>query len=167
MYRRLIEWFNQVPQDWKAYTYIEDTIKDYRPHTLVLGAEAEDLLYVGIGGVYQDSKEFDRYAQIAVTKWGRLFTVGREVILNDDLGFIQQQPRRMGRAAARTLSKFVPRSILEANPNTFDGVALFSASHVAGSTTYANLATGAGSALSITSLQSAYLAMAQALAFDG
>lgn len=167
MGRRLIEWFNAVPADWRQYAAIDDTIKDYRPHTLVMGAEAEDLLFVGIGGVYQDSKEFDRFAQVQITKWGRKFTIGREVILNDDLGYIQQQPKRMARAAQRTISKSVPQNVLEANPNTFDGQALFSTTHVAGSGTYSNLQTGAGSALGITSLTTAYNAMAQAKAFDG
>lgn len=166
MYRRLIQWFNKVPQDWRDYVRIIP-VNDYRPQTLVLGSEMDDLLWVGINGIYQDSRVFDRYSQVQATVWGRTFRIPRSVIINDDLGYIQQQPERFGRAAQRTLSKFVPRSILEANPPTFDGQALFSTTHTAGSGTYSNLLTGPSSGLSVDAVQVILQSMAVALSFDG
>ena len=166
MYRRLIQWFNAVPQDYVNYVDFV-SVQDFRPQTLIVGAESEDLLPVTFNGEYQDSALFDRYAQVQVGIWGRLFRVARTVIVNDDLGYINQQPQRFGRAAARTLAKYVPRNILEANPQTFDGQPLFSATHTAGTGTYSNLTSGAGSALSISAITSAIQNMAVATAFDG
>lgn len=167
MYREMMDWFKTVPQDWREYTRTV-TVQDYRPRTIILGSEAPNLPYLGQNGQYLDSAVFDRYFQVQVTKWGELFRVNRTVIINDDMGYIQRQPERFGRAAARTLSTFVPQSILEANPLGFDGVALFASNHPAGSAgTYSNLATGAGTALSISSLKATLPVMMTAHSFDG
>src|SRR5260370_11960188 len=65
MYRTLIQWFQTVPSDWRGDSKIM-SVADYRPQTLILGAEAEDLLPLGLNSAYQDSKEFDRFAQLQV-----------------------------------------------------------------------------------------------------
>lgn len=42
-------------------------------------------------------------AQYAVTKYGALQAITMEAIVNDDIGFVQKVPVKLGRAAARTL----------------------------------------------------------------
>jgi hypothetical protein len=146
MYRSLIEWQKTVPDAWRQYSAIGD-LTDFRPATRIVGYEAEDLLPVGEDGVYQDSKLADAAYTVQLGTYGRAFSINRNVIINDDLGYIKQQPKRAGRAAARNIAKFVAQTLLEANPNTFDGVALFDTS------THKNNDTTAASAISAANIQ--------------
>lgn len=152
MYRRLIEWAQSVPDVWRKYSAITEA-PDKRPQTSILGYEAEDLLPIGEESAYQDSVLADAKFQWQVGTYGRAFSINRDVILNDDLGYIRQQPRRWGRAAARTLAFFVTRTLLEGNGTCFDGNALFH------TVSHANYEEGAGTAFSATNLQNAIMAM--------
>lgn len=152
MYRSMQNWVRAVPAEWRNYT-TTGSLPDFRPQTRVLGYESEDLLPVTEEGVYQDSKLADAQYQVQVGTYGRAFSINRQVIINDDLGYIRLQPQRFGRSAARSLSKFVAQTLLEGNGNTFDGNPLFSAAH-------GNLGTGAGSAFSADNLRTAITAMA-------
>lgn len=137
MYRRMIEWAGTVPDRWRQYVQITEA-PDKRPQTQIVGYEAEDLLPVSEHGAYVDSALGDGSFQWQVATYGRAFSITRDVIINDDLGYIRQQPRRFGRAAARTLSKFVTQTLLEGNGATFDGNALFDASNHSNLTTSAS-----------------------------
>lgn len=128
MYRRLIDWAQSVPQVWREYVSITEA-PDKRPQTAMVGYESEDLLPIGEEGEYQDSVLGDASFTWQVGTYGRAFSINRDVILNDDMGYIRQQPKRFGRAATRTLSKWVSNSLLEANGTAFDGTALFHANH--------------------------------------
>lgn len=151
MSRSLISWAQTVPDAWRSYTATSN-LADFRPQNRLVGYEAEDLLAVGEEGVFQDSKLADAAYTIQLDTYGRAFSINRNVIINDDLGYIKQQPKRFGRAAARSIAKFVAQTLLEGNGNTFDGNALFSTAHL-------NNATGAGSALSPANLQTAITGM--------
>lgn len=128
MYRSLIDWAQSVPDAWRMYAAIGD-LTDFRPATRIIGYESEDLLPVGEEGVYQDSKLADAAYTVQLGTYGRAFSINRNVIINDDLGYIRQQPKRFGRASARSIAKFVAQTLLEGNPNTFDGQPLFSGAH--------------------------------------
>jgi hypothetical protein len=154
MYRSLVEWAKAVPDAWRSYAAIGD-LTDFRPATRVVGYEAEDLLPVTEQGSYVDSKLGDAAYTVQLGSYGRTFSIGRIVIINDDLGYIRKQPQRFGRASGRSIAKFAAQTLLEGNGACFDGVALFDAS------THHNLATGAGTAFSAANLQTAIAAMQQ------
>jgi hypothetical protein len=151
MYRRMIDWAQSVPDVWRRYSSITEA-PDKRPQTSIIGYEAEDLLPIGEEGAYQDSKLADASFQWQLGTYGRAFSINRDVILNDDLGYVRQQPRRFGRAAARSLGFFVTRTLLEGNGATFDGTALFHTNH-------GNITSGGGSVLSDTNLKAAIQSM--------
>ena len=151
MYRSLIDWYKTVPAEWRSYSALGD-LADFRPATRIVGYEAEDLLAVEEDGVYVDSKLADASYTVQVGTYGRAFSINRNVIINDDLGYIKQQPKRFGRAAARSIATFVAQTLLEGNGNAFDSTALFHTNHF-------NIATGAGSAFSATNLETAIAAM--------
>jgi hypothetical protein len=137
MYRKMLDWAQRVPSVWRQYAAIGD-LADFRPATTVIGYEAEDLLPIGEEGAYQDSALADAAFQIQLGTYGRAFSINRNVIINDDMGYIRQQPKRFGRSAARSIAKFVAQTLLEGNGLCFDGVALFDAA------THGNLTTGTG-----------------------
>ncbi|TBW33362.1 Clp protease ClpP [Siculibacillus lacustris] len=93
----------------------------------------------------------DRGEVYSISTAGGLVSISRQAIINDDLDVFGRLPRRLGRAAKRTIGNDV-YGILASNPTMGDGLALFHATH-------ANLFSGAGTALSSTSLQAGDLAM--------
>lgn len=159
MYRSLIDWAHQQPDAWRSWARIGE-LTDFRPGTRIVGYEAEDLLVIDQSGAYQDSKLADAQYQLTLATYGRAFSINRQVIINDDLNYIRQQPVRFGRAAGRSIGKFAAQTILEGNGACFDGLALFHATHV-------NLATGAGSAISAANIQTAIAAMQQQTVLGG
>jgi ATP-dependent protease ClpP protease subunit len=94
----------------------------------------------------------DRGELIALATYGRILKISRQAIINDDLSLFGDMPRRLGRAAKRTVGNLV-YAILTGNPTMSDTLALFVAGH-------GNLqASGAGSALQVSSVGTAITAM--------
>ncbi|MEJ6397037.1 ClpP-like prohead protease/major capsid protein fusion protein [Yoonia sp. 208BN28-4] len=93
----------------------------------------------------------DRGENITLATYGKLLRISRQAIINDDLSILGTAPRRMGRAAKRTIGNLV-YAVLTGNPAMSDGKALFHASR-------SNLATGAGSVLGVDSLSTGEAAM--------
>lgn len=82
-------------------------------------AEGQEYKYATIG---------ERGEQVILATYGKLFSVTRQAIINDDLNALAKVPRLMGRAAIRTVGDLV-YAVLTGNPVMSDGVALFHASH--------------------------------------
>lgn len=70
----------------------------------------------------------DEESTYAATKRGGLESISLEAIKNDDVGAIRRVPVKLGRAARRTLCKFV-FDFFRTNPTVYDAVAFFHASH--------------------------------------
>src|SRR5690606_32661059 len=109
------------------------------------------LLKVAEGAEYKYATIGDRGERVQLATYGRLFSITRQVVINDDLDAMVKLPRLMGRAAIRTVGDLV-YAILTANPVMSDGVALFHATH-------GNLA-GAGSVISTASVDAQQVLMA-------
>lgn len=116
------------------------SVSDFKQHTAYRLAMNGDLLEVGPGG---DIKHHD-LAQESFTSqaktWGRMLTLTRTDMINDDLGAFEQIPRILGRKAALTLEKQGWTLVLS-NPSGFF--------------TSANSASGTSTALQISSLTTA------------
>lgn len=109
------------------------------------------LLEVAPGAEYKYASIGDRGETIQLATYGRMFSINRQAIINDDLDAFTRVPNKMGRAAIRTVGNLV-YATLTANAAMADGVALFHANHN-------NLLTGA--ALSTTSVDAMDAAMAK------
>ncbi|MEL0625302.1 Mu-like prophage major head subunit gpT family protein, partial [Marinomonas arenicola] len=70
----------------------------------------------------------DNAEQIQLATYGRLFSISRQTIINDDLQAFTKLPMKMGRAAIRTVGDLV-YALLMSNPNMKDGKSLFHADH--------------------------------------
>ena len=92
----------------------------------------------------------DRGEAITLATYGKMLRISRQAIINDDLSILGLLPRRMGRAARRTIGNLV-YGILTGNPLMSDGVALFASDH--------NNLAGSAAAPSVTSLGLARAAM--------
>ena len=88
------------------------------------------------GGEYKYASVGERGETVQLATFGKMFALTRHTIINDDLDAFTKIPRRMGRAAIRTIGDLV-YAILTANPKMADGKSLFHADHK-------NLLTGLG-----------------------
>jgi hypothetical protein len=126
--KRLMQVYTETPAVWDQYS-VTYNVPDFKPLNFVGLTEGEDLLPYTEGGEYKDSKLAERTGvTLTVTTYGRLFSISRKALINDDLGLLRDVPGRMGRSAARTLSKAVVKT-LESNANAYDGTATFHADH--------------------------------------
>lgn len=122
MYKVLIDKFKGVSSPWKQYT-LQGDLADFKTADRVIVSEAPDLLEIEEDGEYKDSKLTDDRYQIALKTYGRTFSIGRRVIINDDLDAIKKQPARFGRSSARTLVKKIVAA-LEGDSLSYDGYRL-------------------------------------------
>ncbi len=74
-------------------------------------------------GTFSDEKE-----KYALATYGKMFSITRQAIINDDLDAFSRIPMAMGSAAKRKVGDLV-WGILNSNPVMGDGVTLFHASH--------------------------------------
>ncbi len=111
-------------QDWTQ----EGNLSDFKVTDRIDLNTFSALEKVAEGGEYHSGTIGDHGEQVQLATYGKLFSITRQAIINDDLRVFTQVPRRMGRAAIRTVGNLV-YAVLTGNPNMGDGVALFHASH--------------------------------------
>lgn len=83
---------------------------------------------VAEGAEYKSATIGERGETIQLATYGKMFSITRQAIINDDLDAFSKIPMRMGRAAIRTVGNLV-YAVLTGNPTMSDGVALFHADH--------------------------------------
>lgn len=136
----LLAGFESVEQVWRAISAIKP-VKDFK--TVTSYRLTGDLEYQEVGpdgelkhgGV--DEESFSNQAKT----YGRMFSVTRVNIINDDLGALTALPRRIGRGGALKLNKVFWTTFLD-NATFFTGARK-------------NYASGAGTALDLDSLTAA------------
>ncbi len=151
-YKSMLKGFEEAEETFEKWT-AKGNLPDFKPQKRIDLNLFTSLAQVQEGAEYEQGSIGDRGETIQLAKYGRTFHITWEAMINDDMDVLSKIPNRMGRAAKRTVGDLV-YAILTSNPNMSDGVALFHTSH-------ANLSTGAGSALSETSLDAARAAMAK------
>jgi len=104
------------------------TLSDFRAANRVSVAGNLALEKVNEFGEFKRGKIVDGGETIQLATYGKVVGVTRQVVINDDLNFLQRLPKMYGRAAADFESDTV-YGILKGNPNMADGVALFHATH--------------------------------------
>lgn len=126
--KRLMWGYTEATSNWRRYTRTYQ-VSDFKPINFVRLSEMQDLLPFNEGGEYKDSQISEIVGpSLTVGTYGRLFSLTRKAIINDDLNQLRDRPAAMGRAAARTVARSIVAN-LEANPNTYDGYALFEDTH--------------------------------------
>lgn len=148
--KALMAGFEAEPETWQQWC---DTgnVSDFKVHKMVRIGEFDDLDEVPEGGEYKSAGKIqEQQEQYSIAKYGKLFSITRETIINDDLNALTAIPKNMGEAARRKIADLAYK-VLTSNPTMGDGVALFHTSH-------GNLA-GAGSAPSADSIKTGIKAM--------
>jgi hypothetical protein len=150
-YRAMMTGWEEVDETFPLWTG-KGQASDFRPISRVDMGLFPNLDKVEEGAEYTYGTISDTGVQVQIATYGRMFSITRQAIINDDLGFFDRVPRKMGRAAKRTIGNLV-YAILNGNPTMQDGLALFHGTH-------GNLASP-GTIISVTSIGAARAAMAR------
>lgn len=148
--KSMLKGYDEVEETFEAWTGTGN-LPDFKISKRVDINTFPSLKRVDEGEEYTYATVADRGVTLALATYGRMFKITRQTIINDDLDALSRVPRKMGRAARRTVGNLVYAVLLD-NPQFVDGVALFHANH-------GNLA--AGAAPSIATFQAASTAMMQ------
>ncbi|SDS21104.1 ATP-dependent protease ClpP, protease subunit [Halopseudomonas xinjiangensis] len=111
-------------QQWTG----KGTLTDFRPAQRVDLTSFPNLDKVAEGAEYKYGTVGDRGEQIMLATYGKLFSITRQAVINDDLSAMTRVPQMMGRAAIRTVADLV-YAVLTSNPAMSDGKALFHNDH--------------------------------------
>jgi phage major head subunit gpT-like protein len=141
--KSMLKGYEESPETFQDWTAV-GTLTDFKTASRVDLGLFPSLAKVDEGAEYSYASVSDRGVSLVLATYGKIFPITRQAIINDDLGAFTRIPGKMGAAAKRTIGNLV-YAILTGNPNMADGVALFHATHK-------NLQSGAGSALSASSL---------------
>lgn len=124
--------------------------RDFKEAARVALSEAGNLELVPEGGQFQQDFLGEASARTKVATYGKLFSLTRQAIINDDLGLFSKIATKYGSAAKRLVNKMVYAQ-LTGDVKMQDNIALFDTKH-------GNVA-GTGEALSVKAIAKAITAM--------
>jgi ATP-dependent protease ClpP protease subunit len=125
--KSMLKGYAEAEETFDAWT-AKGSLSDFKPTKRVDLGLFPSLAQVQEGAEYTYATVGDRGETIVLATYGRMFSITRQAVINDDMDQFTKIPQRMGRAAKRTIGDMV-YAILTSNPTMADGVALFHASH--------------------------------------
>lgn len=148
--------YQAAPQTFRPLVRVV-SVPDFKPVARTQLGEAPRLEKVNERGEFKRGKMGDAAEKYAVSTYGKIVAITRQVIINDDLDAFTRIPRSFGVAAANLESDLVWGEIT-GNAAMADGTPLFHADH-------GNL--GAGGAISTDTVGAAREAMRNQKGLDG
>jgi hypothetical protein len=155
--KTLLAGYEEAPYTWEMWARNAGTTADFKNLNRIRFSEMGTPEMVPEGKEYPDVGMSDAKETYKINKYGNMFTITWETVVNDDLDAISRIPAMQG-AACRRLQNQAVYGVLTGNPTMADTGALFNATAQTTAGGHANLATGAG-APSVTTLNTAYISM--------
>lgn len=148
MHKALEAAYTNVPDVWREFCAVGN-LSDFRPHYRYRAGSFGNLSTVTENNEFTHGTLVDgeRESITAGTK-GKLLTITRQMIVNDDLGVFMNLVRAMGRGAARTVEVDV-FALLASNPTMGDTGALFNSTAVTTAGGHANITSYGAPAVAI------------------
>ncbi len=154
--KSLMSGYDNEPASHRAWVKQTD-VPDFKQQKRVALSEAPELELIGERSEYRHGSLKEKGEGFALQTFGKIISLSRQMLINDDLNSFTQIPNALGRSAARLEADKV-YGILNGNPVMADGLNLFHATHK-------NLMTAAH--LSITSLAEARAVMRKQKGMQG
>lgn len=145
----LLAGFEAVESTWEAISTIRP-LSDFKAATGVQLGGGFVYEEVGNDGKLKSADASDATRTIQAKTYGRMSSITRQDIINDDLGALTQVPRRLGRGAALRFNSVFWTAFQADNSSYYQGAA-----------------GGSGNNLAIASLEAAYAAYGQLTDPDG
>ncbi|MDQ2080483.1 hypothetical protein RA307_09850 [Xanthobacteraceae bacterium Astr-EGSB] len=147
--KRLRNAYETAPSNWKRLAR-QSNSPDFKEKAVTQLSNLPTFVKVKEGAEYQYAALADGQEKYALSTYGRIVSITRQTLINDDMGAFDRLPTLLGRAAAETEAGIFWQ-IVTVNPAMADGVAIFHADH-------GNLA-AAGAAIAVDSLGAGRAAM--------
>lgn len=155
--KTLLAGYEEAPYTWSIWARQAPSVADFKAINRIRFSEMADPEMVPENHEYKEKKAADSKESYKVEKYGSLFSVTWETIVNDDLDAISRIPQMQGAACRRKQNKTV-YDVLTANANMADTGALFNATAQTTAGGHANLA-GSTGAPNVTTLNAGFLSM--------
>lgn len=150
--KTLLAAYEEAPFTFEKWVRKAPAVQDFKAINRIRFSESPNLEIVPELRPYKEQIYSDNRTSYNVEKYGAIFSVSWETVVNDDLDAISRVPAMHGNAAKRRQNQVV-YNVFFSNPTQNDGVALFG-SHASGT----NLA-GASANPTVATLNTAYQAM--------
>lgn len=124
--KTLLAAYDEAPSTYQIWARRAPSAPDYRDLNRIRFGELPDPEVVPENAAYPEKTTSDSKESYSVDKYGELFSISLEAVVNDDLNAISRIPAMQGAAMRRKINKVV-YAILTANAALSDGVALFHA----------------------------------------
>jgi HK97 family phage prohead protease len=144
--------WEEAPETWSTWTRVV-SLPDFKQAKMVGLSNFSDLAEIPEQAEYTHGTFSDISENVQLKTYGRLFTISRQAIINDDTNSFTTIPRKMGRAASRMIGDLSYDVLKNGTSSTLDqdSTALFASGH-------ANYVTS-GAAPSVTTLNAGFVAM--------
>jgi hypothetical protein len=139
--KTLLAAYEESPQSWNLWARQAPSTADFKNINRIRFGESPSPEIVPEKQEYKEKAVSDSRESYRVEKYGAIFTVSWETVVNDDLDAISRIPAMHGAACRRKVNSEVYASLI-ANANMGDGNALFSAAHSNQSASAGNPAVG-------------------------
>lgn len=151
--KALLQGFEEAPETWSAWCRIGN-LPDFRTSSRPNMSTFGDLEIVYENGEYKYGSFSDLKETLTLATYGKLFSISRQALINDDLNAFTRIPQSMGRAANRVVGDLAYGVLTTNAALNQDSTTLFHADH-------SNLvAPGSGAAPSVTTVGAGQTAMA-------
>jgi len=130
----------------------EEEVPDFKTNDRIRAGEVGNLKRLPRGGTAQHADMADSKESYKIARFAEQMVFDEQDIIDDNFGILRQQGTQLGSAAKRLRPDLVYAILMNNAALGVDSVALFH-------TTHANIATGGGSVLSDSSLQTAITAI--------
>lgn len=155
--KRLRQGYEENAPSYQRWARRAPDAPDFKSMSVVNLAGAPDLLQVNEHGEFKYGAMTDGKETYSMITYGRIVSLTRQAIINDDLRGFDRMVGAFGNSAARLENRTV-YAILTANAALADTGALFNSTAVTTAGGHANLA-GAGAAISVATLGAGRAAM--------
>ncbi|NKI97548.1 ClpP-like prohead protease/major capsid protein fusion protein [Rhizobacter sp. SG703] len=125
--KAMLKGYDEAEETFQLWT-TKGTLPDFKPMQMVDIGSFPALRQVAEGGEYKYITIGERAETRVLATYGDIFKITRQAVINDDLDAFTRIPRKMGRAAVRTVGNLA-YAVLTGNAPMADGKALFHADH--------------------------------------
>ena len=125
-HKSMAQAYQTAPTTYQLWT-AHGSNSDFKDAVRYRLSEADTLEKLNESGEFKASGVTESMAKTSVATYGRMFSITRQAIINDDMGALQQLPAIYGAAARRMINKMVYK-MLQSNPKV-EGAQLFHADH--------------------------------------
>ena len=155
--KTLLAAYEEAPYTWSMWARQAASVPDFKTINRIRFSEAPNLEIVPERHDYPEKAMSDLKESYTIDKYGAMFSVSWETVVNDDLDAISRIPAMHGNAARRRQNQSV-YAVLTANANMSDGGALFNTTVVTTAGGHANQSASAA-VISAATLNAAYASM--------